>query len=100
MLFFVIVTIVIAISYQNIIALGLSMGSLSLTLFPVIIGSFYWELNKRAVFWSLLLSFTSVIIIFIADKVNPQNSMISLPIALVTLIILQKIFNQKKLTTI
>ncbi|MFA4818535.1 MAG: sodium:solute symporter family protein [Patescibacteria group bacterium] len=99
MLLFVVVTVIIAIFYQNIIALGLSMGSLSLALFPVILGSFYWKLNERAVFWSLLLSFVSVIVIFIADKVNPQNAAISLPVALITLIILQKIFNRKKLTT-
>ena len=100
MLLFVLVTIIIAISYQNIIALGLSMGSLSLTLFPAILGSFYWKLNERAVFWSLLLSFVSVIIIFIADKVTPENAVISLPVALIALVFLQKMFNQKKLTVI
>lgn len=98
MLLFVVITIIVAIAYQNIIALGLSMGSLSLSLFPAILGSFYWKLNERAVFWSLLLSFVSVIIIFIADKVTPENAAISLPVALLALFILQKIFNRKKLT--
>lgn len=99
MLLFVVITVVVAISYQNIIALGLSMGSLSLTLFPAIIGSFYWKLNERAVFWSLFISFVSVIIIFIADKVTPENAAISLPVALISLFVLQKIFNRKRLTT-
>jgi len=97
MLLFVVITVIIAISYQNIIALGLSMGSLSLALFPSILGSFYWKLNERAVFWSLFLSFVSVIIIFIADKVTPENAAISLPISLIALFVLQKIFNRKQL---
>ncbi|MEI6528666.1 MAG: sodium:solute symporter family protein [bacterium] len=96
MIIFVFITVIIAISYQNIIALGLSMGSLSLALFPAILGSFYWKLNEKAVFWSLLLSFISVIVIFIADKVTPENAAISLPVALFSLIILQKVFNRKK----
>ncbi|MFA5962104.1 MAG: sodium:solute symporter family protein [Parcubacteria group bacterium] len=100
MLLFVVVTVIIAIAYQNIIALGLSMGSLSLALFPAILGSFYWKLNERAVFWSLVLSFVSVIIIFIADKVTPENAVISLPVALIALVVLQKIFNRKKLTVV
>ena len=96
MIIFVFITVIIAISYQNIIALGLSMGSLSLALFPAILGSFYWKLNEKAVFWSLLLSFISVIVIFVADKVTPENAAISLPVALFSLIILQKVFNRKK----
>jgi Na+/proline symporter len=95
MLFFVAITVVIAIFYQNIIALGLSMGSLSLALFPVIFGSFYWKLKERAVFWSLFLSFVSGIIIFVADKVNPQNAAISLPVALISLIFFQKLFKKE-----
>ncbi len=100
MLFFVFVTIVIAISYQNIIALGLSMGSLSLALFPVILGSFYWKLKERAVFWSLLLAFISVIVIFVADKVTPENAAISLPVALFSLLIFQKIFKADSVSTV
>jgi Na+/proline symporter len=97
MLLFVVVTVIVAIFYQNIIALGLSMGSLSLALFPAILGSFYWKLKERAVFWSLFLSFVSVIIIFIADKVTPENAIISLPVVLISLIILQKILKHKEL---
>ncbi len=95
MILFVFFAVVVAIYYQNIIALGLSMGSLSLALFPAVLGSFHWKLNERAVFWSLLLSFVSVIAIFVADKVNPENASISLPVALVTLVILQKTLKKK-----
>ncbi|TAK94949.1 sodium:solute symporter family protein [Patescibacteria group bacterium] len=93
MLAFVAITVVIAIFYQNIIALGLSMGSVSLALFPAILGSFYWKLNERAVFWSLLLSLVSLILIFAAGEVTPENVSIVLPVALIVLVVLQKYFN-------
>jgi SSS family solute:Na+ symporter len=99
MLAFVCLAVVVAVYSQNIIALSLSMASLSLALFPAILGSFYWKLNERAVFWSLLLSFGSVILIFVADKVNPENAAISLPVALVVLFVLQKILKKKPETT-
>lgn len=95
MILFVFLAVVVAIYSQNIIALGLSMASLSLALFPAILGSFHWKLDERAVFWSLLLSFISVLVIFIADKVNPENAAISLPVALVTLFVFQKILKKK-----
>ena len=95
MLLFTCITVIIAIFYQNIIALWLSLWSLSLALFPSILGSFYWKLNSKAVFWSLILSFVSVIIIFIADKVTPENAAISLPVSLITLVTFQMVFKHK-----
>jgi len=96
MILFILIAVIIAISYQNIIALGLSLGSLALALFPAIIGSFYWKLKEKAVFWSLLLSFLSVIVLFIANAVNPQNVAIVLPISLITLLIMHIKFKRKK----
>lgn len=96
MILFILIAVIIAISYQNIIALGLSLGSLALALFPAIIGSFYWKLKEKAVFWSLLLSFLSVIVLFIANAVNPQNVAIVLPVSLVTLLIMHIRFKRKK----
>ncbi|MHB8904414.1 MAG: sodium:solute symporter family protein [Patescibacteria group bacterium] len=97
MIMFIIISIVIAISYQNIIALGLSLGSLALALFPAIIASFYWKLKESAVFWSLLLSFLSVVILFLADAVNPQNIAIVLPVSLISLLVMHIRFKKKKI---
>lgn len=97
MVVFVAIAVVIGIFYQNIIALGLSMGSLSLALFPVIIGVFYWKLNEKAVFWSLAFAVLSVILLFFANAVNPQNTAIVLPVALISLFVLQKIFKRKEI---
>ncbi|MFA6587572.1 MAG: hypothetical protein WCT08_00730 [Patescibacteria group bacterium] len=99
MIVFVLVAVLIAIFYQNIVALGLSLGSLSLALFPVILGTFYWKLNERAVYWSLLIAFLSVVAVFLADAVNPQNVAISLPVAVISLFILNKIFKKKERIT-
>lgn len=91
MVLFVAVAVLIGIYSQNIIALGLSMGSLSLALFPVIIGVFYWKLKERAVFWSLSLPLISVFVLFLGNYLNPQTAVIPLPVALVSLIIFQKL---------
>jgi solute:Na+ symporter, SSS family len=95
MLLFVAIAVLISIYYQNIIALGLSLGSLSLALFPAIIGSFYWKLKEKAVFWSLLLSMLSVLVLFICNAVTPENVSIVLPISLISLFVLQKVLKPK-----
>lgn len=91
MLLFVAFAVVIGIFYQNIIALGLSLGSLSLALFPVILGSFYWKLKRKAVFWSLVLAIISVLVLFIGGYLSPETAVVSLPVALVALFVFQKV---------
>ncbi|MCX6762542.1 MAG: sodium:solute symporter family protein [Candidatus Moranbacteria bacterium] len=98
MLLFVAIGVIIGIYYQNIIALGLSLGSLSLSLFPIILGSFYWTLNKKAVFWSLILAILSVVVLFVGNALNPQNTAVVLPVAIVALFILQKFFKKRGLS--
>jgi SSS family solute:Na+ symporter len=98
MVLFVGISVLIGIFYQDIIALGLSMGSLSLALFPAIIGSFYWKLNEKAVFWSLILAVLSVVGLFVANALTPQNTAIVLPISLISLFVLQKIFKKREST--
>ncbi|MCX6766616.1 MAG: hypothetical protein NT170_02440 [Candidatus Moranbacteria bacterium] len=99
MLLFVAIGVAIGIYYQNIIALGLSLGSLSLSLFPIILGSFYWNLNKQAVFWSLILAILSVVVLFAGNALNPQNTAVVLPVAIVALFVLQKFFKKRGLST-
>lgn len=57
MVLFVCFAVAVAIFYQNILALGFSLGSLSLALFPTVFGSMYWELETRAVSLSLFSIF-------------------------------------------
>lgn len=92
MIVFIILGILFAIFYQNILALGFSLASLNLALFPIVFGSLYWKLKQNAVFWSLIFGFFSIVILFFMNQLNPQNAIISLPVVLFSLIIFQKIF--------
>lgn len=96
MVLFIVLAMSIAISYQNILALGFSLASLSLTLFPAVFGTLYWKLKEKAVFWSLFLGLVSVFILFITNNLNPQNTVISLPVALFSLLIFQKVFKKNQ----
>jgi SSS family solute:Na+ symporter len=91
----VIVVSIVAIFYRNILSLGFSLASLNLALFPIVFGTLYWKLKEPAVFWSLALAFASVAILFITKSLNPQTAVISLPVALFSLLILSKIFKAK-----
>src|SRR3989344_3582268 len=81
MIIFIILASLIAIFYQNILALGFSLASLNLALFPVVFGSLYWKLKQRAVFWSLALSFASVAALFAAAVLTPETAVVSLPVS-------------------
>ncbi|HEY4501429.1 MAG TPA: sodium:solute symporter family protein [Candidatus Paceibacterota bacterium] len=92
MVIFIAAAACVAIFYQNILALGFSLASLNLALFPVVFGSLYWKLKPQAVFWSLILGFVSILVLFVANQLNPQNAVISLPVVLFSLLIFQKLF--------
>lgn len=91
--------VITAILYQNIISIMLSLASLSVGLFPIVFGSLFWKLNKMAVLFSLLLAFVSVILLLGFGYINPQTSLISLPVSLITLILLSAIFRYKLIKT-
>lgn len=94
MLCFIALAILIGLLYQDIIAIALSLASIGVALCPAIIGSFYWKLNDTAVSVSLALSFVSVIILFALKALTPETALISLPVALVSLLILQPVLHQ------
>jgi SSS family solute:Na+ symporter len=91
MIAFIVLASLISIFYQNILALGFSLASLNLALFPVVFGSLYWKLKQRAVFWSLSLGFLSIVLLFVTNQLNPQNAIISFPVVLFSLFIFQKL---------
>ncbi len=99
MILFILLAALIAIFYQNILALGFSLASLNLSLFPVVFGSLYWKLKQQAVFWSLILGFVSIVVLFTFNQLNPQNAIISLPVVLFSLIIFQKFFKTEITTS-
>ncbi|OGI76329.1 hypothetical protein A3C57_00915 [Candidatus Nomurabacteria bacterium RIFCSPHIGHO2_02_FULL_33_12] len=100
MVVFILLGALVAIFYQNILALGFSLASLNLALFPVVFGSLYWKLEQRAVFWSLVLGFLSIVVLFFANQLNPQNAILSLPVVLFSLLVFQKIFKTDSVVTV
>jgi solute:Na+ symporter, SSS family len=91
MIALVLVAMLIAIFYQNIVHLGLALLSLNVALFPVVFGTLYWTLKEAPVFWSLLCAYISVVILFFLGNLTPETATISLPVALFSLLIFQKI---------
>jgi SSS family solute:Na+ symporter len=86
---FIVVGVVIGILYHDIIALGLSLASLSLALFPPTFASLFWKLSDRAVAWSVGIAALSVVPLLITGTLTPETSIISLPVSLVSLLIFQ-----------
>ncbi|MFA4887042.1 MAG: sodium:solute symporter family protein [Candidatus Nanoarchaeia archaeon] len=82
--------VAISVFYKDIITLGFSLGSLSLGLFPVVVGSFYWKLKKKAVMLSLVVSLLGVVVLFGTGQLNPATSVVTLPLSSITLFISQR----------
>lgn len=92
MVTFVFIAILIAVFYQNILHLGLALASLNVALFPVVFATLHWALKKAAVFWSLVCAYISVVILFFLGSLTPETAIISLPMALFSLLMFQKLF--------
>lgn len=88
---FITVAVILGILYQDIIALGLSLASLSLALFPSTFGSLFWKLSDRAVAWSVAFAALSVVPLLATGTLTPETSILPLPVSLVLLLIFQSI---------
>lgn len=95
MIVFVVIALTVAASYQNILSLAFALASLNLALFPLVLLSFWWKLNEKAVFWSLVVTFLGVAVICAGGSLTPETAILSLPLAFVSLIVFQLIFHQK-----
>lgn len=85
MIAFVLAAMLIAVRFQHIIHLALSLGSLNLALFPVVIGTMYWKLHHGAVFWSLICVLMTVCGLSLSKSLTPETAALSLPVAAVSL---------------
>jgi SSS family solute:Na+ symporter len=99
MVIFVFGAIALAITYQQIMHIALSLGSLNLALFPVVFGSLYWRLNRSAVFWSLVVVLLSVAALSLTKTLDPETAALSLPIGLLALVGFHVIFRFRKVTS-
>ncbi len=91
---FTFIAAIIAILYQDILALGLSFTSLVIAFAPIVIGSFITKLKPRAVNLALIMSFIVVLALLFAGFVNPMTSVISLPVSLIFLLLGQWLFKK------
>jgi Na+/pantothenate symporter len=89
MVTFVAAAAAIAIAYQQIIQIALSLGSLNLALFPVVFACLFLTLNRTAVFWSLVVVLASVGALSLTKNLDPQTAALSLPVALVALLVFE-----------
>ncbi len=92
---FIVLGVCIGIRYQKVMNLWFALASLNLALFPVVFGSLYRKLNRKAVFWSLVLGFISIVLLFFTNQLNPENSIISLPVVLLSLFVLHKLLKKE-----
>ncbi len=93
-----IITMIVAIFIQDIIDVVFSVIAIGLALGPALVGSFFWNLKERAVFWSMLLGFISAIILIFIGYITPETSIVTLPVSLIVLIIGQIFFKKKNLS--
>lgn len=89
MVLFVLLAVTIGVAYQDITALGFSLASLSLALFPPTFGSLFFKLSDRAVAWSIGIAAFSVLLLFLTGTLTPATSAVSLPVSLGALLVLQ-----------
>jgi solute:Na+ symporter, SSS family len=87
----------VAIFVQNIIEIVFAVVAIGLALAPAMVGSFFWNLKEKAVFYSILLGLLSAIVLIFIGYITPETSVITLPVSLVILIIGQIFFKKKKL---
>src|SRR3989344_2826649 len=95
MVVFIGLAILVSLISQDILTLGFALAGIAIALSPAILRSFFFRLNDRAVAISLALSMLSIVVLFLFDLLSPETALISLPVALVSLVGLQVFFARK-----
>lgn len=90
-----IISALTAIVFSNILTIVFGIVSLSLAVSPSLAASFFWKIKNNAVFMSMLAGLISLILLVVTGSFNPDNSIITLPVAIVFLIIGQIVFKKK-----
>ena len=83
---------IFAIFVRDIISILFGLSSLLLSVSPVVIASLFWKLKPKAVALSLLGGIAAFLVLIILNQLTPENSVITLPAALVFLLLGQVVF--------
>lgn len=89
---FIILALVIALFYSNIINIALSLGSLTFALAPTIIGSLYVKLKRKAILLSISSGLIYTLLVISLGFIKPEVFAGSLFVSLIFLVMGQKIF--------
>lgn len=86
----------IAIFVKDIITMLFGLISFGLSLSPAIIASLFWKLKSKAVFSSMVGGVLAFLALIILGQFNPDNAVLTLPVALIFLIAGQIIFKGER----
>lgn len=86
------VAMIFAIFVRDILSILFGLSSLLLSVSPVVIASLFWKLKSNAVILSLIGGIAAFLVLIVMNQLTPENSVITLPAALVFLLIGQVIF--------
>ncbi|MCF7910201.1 sodium:solute symporter family protein [Candidatus Pacearchaeota archaeon] len=88
------ISMIIAIFFSEIITLLFAIVSLLLAISPVIIASLFWRIRNNAAFLSILGGFLAFLSLIFIGNLNADTAVITLPAAILFLIIGQIVFKK------
>lgn len=94
-----ILAMLFAIVVRDIVAVLFGLASFVLALSPAIVASLFWKLKPKAVFFSMVGGVFAFLALIIFGQFTPENSVVTLPAALVFLVTGQMIFKGSELET-
>lgn len=91
-----VLAMIFAILVRDVVSTIFGLASFILALAPAIVASLFWKLKPRAVFFSMVGGVLAFLALIISGNFTPENSIATLPGALLFLIIGQLIFKIKE----
>lgn len=88
------ISMVVAIFFSQVVTLLFAIVSLLLAVSPVIICSLFWKIKNNAAFLSILGGFLAFVSLIFVGSLNSDTAIITLPAAIVFLIIGQIVFRK------
>ena len=89
------VAMFVAIFVSNILLILFGLISLIITISPAVFGSLFWKLKDRAVLLSLIGGLATLVVLLAMGAFSPDTSILTLPVAIVLLLIGQLIFRKR-----
>nr|MCK4930278.1 hypothetical protein [Nanoarchaeota archaeon] len=89
-----IISMLISIFVSEIILVLFGIVSLLLCVSPVIVASLFWKIKNNAAFISMIGGVLGFLFLIVTGNFNPENSIITLPAAILFLIIGQIVFKK------